>query len=203
MKYQDYVIKDGRFVGKFEEMYRDFDDPWHQIEEAGISYSKHDTIHTVRRFGLKKIIEVGCGLGYFTKKLSDCCEGAEFMGLDISETAIAKAKAMFPTLKFTVGGVSKLDKIFELADYDGIIFSEILWYILDDLDNVLSMIRKKFHGMLIVNQVFYHGVQKYGREYFTNPDELIKYFAMTPIVKNVSDDADHETSYESHIVFKI
>ena len=27
--YHDYFIKDGRFIGRFEEMYRDVDDPWH------------------------------------------------------------------------------------------------------------------------------------------------------------------------------
>ena len=30
--YHDYVIKDGRFIGAFEEMYRNCPDPWHQDE---------------------------------------------------------------------------------------------------------------------------------------------------------------------------
>lgn len=44
-KYQDYVIKDGRFVGRFDEMYRHFDDPWHQSEPrvAQESYSRWAT----------------------------------------------------------------------------------------------------------------------------------------------------------------
>ena len=104
MAYQDYVIKDGKFIGKFEEMYRDYDDPWHQIGEADISYSKHDTIHTINRFGLKNVIEVGCGLGYFTNRLSRFCSNTRFTGLDISETAIAKARLAFPTLSFETGG---------------------------------------------------------------------------------------------------
>lgn len=33
-RYQDYVIRDGKFVGKFEEMYQKFDDPWHQNENG-------------------------------------------------------------------------------------------------------------------------------------------------------------------------
>ena len=33
-RYQDYVIKDGKFIGKFEEMYQKFDDPWHQSENG-------------------------------------------------------------------------------------------------------------------------------------------------------------------------
>ena len=31
-RYQDYVIKDGKFIVKFEEMYQKFEDPWHQME---------------------------------------------------------------------------------------------------------------------------------------------------------------------------
>ena len=27
-RYQDYVIRDGRFIGDFEAMYQDHDDPW-------------------------------------------------------------------------------------------------------------------------------------------------------------------------------
>lgn len=38
--YHDYVIKDGVFIGKFEEMYQKFDDPWHQIENMHLYYDK-------------------------------------------------------------------------------------------------------------------------------------------------------------------
>jgi hypothetical protein len=31
-KYQDYVIKDGKLVDEFEQMYQDFEDPWEQSE---------------------------------------------------------------------------------------------------------------------------------------------------------------------------
>ena len=29
-KYQDYVIKDGKLIGEFEAMYKDYEDPWEQ-----------------------------------------------------------------------------------------------------------------------------------------------------------------------------
>ena len=32
MKYQDLVIKNGKFIGKFDEMYRTFKDPWNLIK---------------------------------------------------------------------------------------------------------------------------------------------------------------------------
>lgn len=36
MRYQDYVIKDGKFVGEFEKMYQDCDNPWHQLKKRKI-----------------------------------------------------------------------------------------------------------------------------------------------------------------------
>jgi hypothetical protein len=34
--YHDYIVVDGRFVGEFEPMYRNCEDPWHQ-EADGLS----------------------------------------------------------------------------------------------------------------------------------------------------------------------
>lgn len=203
MDYHDYVIKNGKFVGKFEEMYKVCENPWSQKEEAIISYSKSDTIHTINRFGLNNVIEVGCGLGFFTNKLTMYCPETNFSGLDVSETAIKKAKASFPNIEFKCGGVVDISRRFDVKMYDGIIFAEILWYILDDLDNVIELLKKCFRGKLIVNQVFYHGTQQYGRDFFTNQEEMIKYFDLPVLVKNFSDDSEHKDSYETHTVFSI
>ena len=34
MRYQDFVIKDGKFIGEFEKMYQNFDDPWNQKKKV-------------------------------------------------------------------------------------------------------------------------------------------------------------------------
>ncbi len=39
IKYQDYVIKDGYFVGKFEEMNQKFSDPWHLLKKNKLNYN--------------------------------------------------------------------------------------------------------------------------------------------------------------------
>ena len=31
--YQDYVIKNGKFIGEFEKCYQDFKDPWHHLNK--------------------------------------------------------------------------------------------------------------------------------------------------------------------------
>ena len=36
MRYQDYVIKNRKFVGKFEEMYSKFSDPWNLLKKNNL-----------------------------------------------------------------------------------------------------------------------------------------------------------------------
>ena len=40
-RYQDYVIRDGKLVGDWEGLYKNFEDPWHQ--------SRSDHLHDSRR----------------------------------------------------------------------------------------------------------------------------------------------------------
>ena len=42
--YHDYVIKDGVFLGEFEEMYKGYDDPWNQSD---ISYSISRSVNLI------------------------------------------------------------------------------------------------------------------------------------------------------------
>ena len=145
MRYQDYVIKDGKFVGEFEKMYQDCENPWHQMEEANISYSRADTVNSIHRLKLKNVLEVGCGLGYFTAYLAERCHEVCLTGMDISDTAIKKAKTTFPQLSFFQGDLNSLDEAV-LKRYDGIIFSEIMWYILVFLDSILKKLKMSSGG---------------------------------------------------------
>lgn len=72
-RYQDYVIKDGRFIGRFEEMYQKFEDPWNQKTCIRDSYIRHITNISIRRYHVKNLLEVGCGVGggqIFGKKIT-------------------------------------------------------------------------------------------------------------------------------------
>lgn len=109
--YADYVIKDGRFIGDFETMYKNCDDPWHQSDDIINSYSKMSCIASLARIGAKNILEIGCGLGYFTAFVDKMLPSSKITGVDISETAVKRAQILFPNISFLVGDVSRIDRI--------------------------------------------------------------------------------------------
>ena len=66
--YHEYVFKEGKLIGKFEEMYRHTSMPWHQDETAYRIFSEIDlTILRQRKY--EKVLDVGRGLG--------CCASME------------------------------------------------------------------------------------------------------------------------------
>jgi len=53
-----------------------------------------------------RILDVGCGSGWYTEKLSRC---GEVTGIDLSEVAVATATARFPHLTFQQGNFCTMD----------------------------------------------------------------------------------------------
>ena len=174
-RYQDYVIKDGKFVGKFDEMYQKFDNPWRQNNENIFeSLSRLAVAFYVKEYKIKNLLQFGCGLGQTTQFIKKNSE-VDILGIDISPTAIKKAKSSFPELNF------KVDEVQNIKNYpafDCYLFSEITWYLLEDkiLNNIFSDMSNFLKGKYFIhNLVFYKGQQKYGREYFSNLDQFIEF----------------------------
>ena len=65
MKYQDFVIKNGKFIGEFEKMYQKFDDPWKQKIEYN-SITRQIVCAYIKHYKIKSVVEFGCGLGATT-----------------------------------------------------------------------------------------------------------------------------------------
>jgi hypothetical protein len=61
------MIKDGKLVGKFEDAYRDFEDPYGQTTKEAFEPSKALVINACEKFrmklGFSRAIELGCGFG--------------------------------------------------------------------------------------------------------------------------------------------
>ena len=187
--YQEYVIKDGKLVAEFEEMYQDHGDPWEQsTRELGAS-EKVIGLHLLKKYQAKRVLEVGCGFGHYTQQI--CSLGIEAMGIDISPTAISKAQRRHPDCCFEVGELMDLD-IYRDFQPDCIVLAEITWYILDELDEFLIFFRAELPSTRLLHMltVYPAGVQKYGADKFTDLPGILAYFGAEYLEWGVVTSAD-------------
>lgn len=197
--YHDYVIKDGKFIGQFDEMYADFNDPWTQSIQPN-KYSRMAGIIHVKNFQINSILECGCGLGYYANWIKHETNISP-KSVDISAVAIEKAKTLFPHLDFEVADICK--DLPKYTDYDCVMLSEIIWYILPNLKDIFEYLAKHYKGKyLMINQVFYKGTQKYGTEYFTDLNGLINYVPFELIGKCEATTINDST-IETSTIFRI
>ena len=76
----------------------------------------------------KKVLEIGCGVGYWTEYCRDSgC--ADYVGIDISETAVRTLQEEYPDYRFISGDVSelKMDEQFEI-----VLMIDVTQHIVDD-----------------------------------------------------------------------
>jgi len=110
-RYQDYVIKDGRLVGDFESLYDKFEDPWHQsrvdhLHDSRRSIALAQCIHlrgTNPMDQVNRVVEIGCGFGHLTDSLRQ--QGFSAVGIDVAETAVAKARERNPSSVFLAASI--------------------------------------------------------------------------------------------------
>lgn len=164
------------FVGDFDALYREERDPWGQSAESGdmaayYEVSRSNLAGAISRH-IKRIagfrwrgLEIGCGHGWSTNHLAKT--GLEWTGLDISETAISKAREIHPFHEYFHGDVRDYDcSLGRVNSYDVVVLSEILWYVLERLDDVMANATRFCvpGGLLCVSQAFLKGKQRYGTE---------------------------------------
>jgi len=174
-RYQDYVIKDGKFVGEFEEMYRDYNDPWRQSVEEEWTSEKSVALEFIQKLGVRRVIELGCGLGHFTKRIKGL--GVDVQGIDISKSAIQKAKSTYPDCAFVAGDI--LDySIYQDFQPEIIVMAEITWYVLDKLDEFIDFLKTHLPNTYLIHLLttYPEGVQEYGKGKFTNLQQILSYF---------------------------
>lgn len=180
-RYQDYVIKDGKLVGEFDRMYQDFDDPWDQTVRERYQSQKAVGINLLRRLGenpsCRRVLELGCGLGDYTARIA--AAGLDAIGMDVSETAIEKARNRYSEIEFLTADITEFERIKSLRP-DVIVMAEITWYILDHLRDFLKFLKKELPNTLVLHLLvtYPRGQQKYGADYFTDLDGIIQFFDM-------------------------
>lgn len=162
--YHDYVFRDGKVLGEFEEMYRNSTvTPWHQDEQQGW-IDVRLTIEMLRDFGrFQSIHDFGCGTGHCLDLMMKnfLAPDGKGYGYDISATSCAKAASLFPCNDFSVLDLTqktveknkeknkeKLAQLFMIR--------ATLWYVLPKLDVVIENIANlmQYPDRLLVVQNF-------------------------------------------------
>ncbi len=100
--YHKYVFdtQHQKFVGQFEQMYRGEElegfDSWFERDLRPLRKAISQTI--LSQYQFSRILDVGCGKGTFTHLLKK--QNNRVIGVDVSPTAIRKAKESFPDIEF-------------------------------------------------------------------------------------------------------
>jgi len=177
---------DLKFIGDFEAVYNEDNDPWSQSGCTDINYKKYydysrnkinEVIKSLHKQHIS-ILEVGCGLGYVVDLIARNNPNIEVNGSDISKKAIQIAKKKFPQYNFFVNDITSNKKNLD-KKFDIVIFNQILWYILEKLDNSFLNSHRilKNNGYLIISQAFFRSEQKYGKDIvngFKGLDDVMK-----------------------------
>ena len=160
-------------------MYADFDDPWGQTALEQFATDKAIALNLLARLkaerGIMRVLELGCGLGNFTSRIAQT--GLSAVGVDVSETAITKAKARHRNAEFIVGSIADHALVRRVAP-DVIVMAEISWYVLEQLPAFIEFFKRDLPDIYLIHLLatYAPGVQQYGRQYFTNLDEIKRYF---------------------------
>jgi 2-polyprenyl-3-methyl-5-hydroxy-6-metoxy-1,4-benzoquinol methylase len=153
MNHNDYLFaKSGpqfTFLRRFEEMYQNCDDPHGQSKELGrIDYQIVVAVldRAMRALGgdrpEPKLLDVGCGLGYFTAQMQKLFAKAEVAGCDISTTAVAKARSRVPECRFFPIDLKDRASLPEQS-YDVVVALHVLCYFTDDeIDGVVRNLHR-------------------------------------------------------------
>ena len=185
MSYQDYVIKNGKFVGKFEEMYQKYNDPWHLLKNNihsqnmnyQIIFNYCYMVKKIRKNFFLKTLEIGCGYPQISNHLS--INGFDVFGTDISKTVIERSKKKYPKLKNKLF-ISNFDnyELYEKINPDIIILSDITWYILPELKSFLKWFKKIKKKTYLIHSLAIYGKkkQKYGNKFFYDMYTIKKFF---------------------------
>lgn len=194
--YHDYVFRDGKLVGEFEEMYRNSAIvPWHQDEQADwIDVRLAREIIRDLDGEIGEIHDLGCGTGHYLDLIAEefLSPGGMSFGYDISETACKKAAENFPGSRFSV-----LDLTKQTANSDPHIqiggappcrlfmIRGTLWYLFPTLTIVIDNIRKMMMGndkLLVVQNFPPLESQFIGKDVIPNHLSLIDHFSRGFIV---------------------
>ena len=185
--YHDFVIRDGRLIGEFDQMYKKSRQvPWHQDEQE-TWLDIRLTIDLLQEYGpFDAICDFVSGLGYFLDIVSRKIGKKECIltGYDISETCCEKARSIFPHIVFHQLDLMDNVKIHPEITDDGkknrlFMIRGTLWYVFPSISNVVQTIAQNtvMDDYLLISQNFPPLNSDFvGKGTIPDPESLINYF---------------------------
>jgi SAM-dependent methyltransferase len=149
-----------QFVGDFDGLYAIDMNPWEQSADSDLNYNKYYDFSRARLAeaiknieNKKTILEVGCGKGFALNLLADNLPDSSLSGVDISSIAIEHARKKFPNHNYMVGDIGSSEFAAE-QKYDIVIFNQILWYILENIETAVFNAHKllRLGGHFLISQ---------------------------------------------------
>lgn len=110
----------------FEKLYADQGDPWN-FDTSPYEAAKYDrTLAALPRARYARALEVGCANGAFTVRLAPRCD--DLLGIDVSETALAAARARCTDLPQVRFARCMLPTEAPVGPFDLVLLSEVVYY---------------------------------------------------------------------------
>lgn len=183
--YHDYVFRDGKLVGQFEQMYKKAKNvPWHQDQIVTEFDVKLVKLLVQLRAPYSTILDVGCGLGYFANELAEL--GSQVYGIDVSPTAIQRLTEAFPLAQaraFDITVDRQTDRLFpDTSVFELVVCRALFWYVFPSISQVVRNVSSwvGLRGYLLIHQNFPPLASNFvGKEVIPSPDHLLRYFMDT------------------------
>lgn len=186
--YHDYVIVDGKLIGKFEEMYQHSEAiPWRQDQQESWIDVKLtlELLKSENRFD--GVIDYGCGLGHYLDILCRNLNIKTGIGFDISKTAVEKATTAFPGYTFIESDLTNVNSEILAHIPKGRnlhIIRGTLWYVYQHIETVVANLTLRLgeNDLLVIVQNFPKLTSNFvGKDVIPNYDAIVRFFTKTDI----------------------
>ncbi len=127
---------------QFEKLFQRQTDPWNFQNSAWEKNRFNRVVELVKMIRPKNLLEIGCAEGDLTKELSSFCPN--ITAVEISPTAIAKAKQKSTTARFINADIAQLNHFFDQNEFDLTVATEILYYLTQaEIKKILNTLKTK------------------------------------------------------------
>lgn len=113
-------------------------------------------------FKNKRILEIGCGTGFYTELISTLGENIDFVGLDVTDVKFPELQAKFPYFKFIQADITHT--ISDMKPFDIVVMIDVIQHIVTDegfraaMYNIVKLLAQ--NGVFIVAPISSHRNKK-------------------------------------------